>query len=102
MVDIGDEDPRDSGSSSEIRPLTPKGIQLGICLRKRWVSLFGVKPSGKSSFPPVKVISNLDNGSFSLAIPDKIVDHSIASTASTLVGKFVGQRPNIDSVRDFA
>ena len=45
---------------------------------------------------------NLDSGSFSIAIPDEIVDHSIASMASTLVGKFVGLRPNIDAVKDFS
>ena len=37
-----------------------------------------------------------------IEISDEIVDHSIASMASTLVGKFVGQRPNIDVFRDFA
>ena len=102
VAENGDGDPRDPGSGSEILPLTPKECQSGFCPKKRWASLFGVKPSGKSSFPLVKVISNLDRGSFSIAIPDKIVDYSIASMASTLVGKFVGQRPNIDAVRDFA
>ena len=78
----------------------PRADKLGN-LPKKWASLFGVKPSGKSSFPPVKVVSGLEKGSCTIAIPDEIVDHSIASMASTLVRKFIGLRPNIDVVRAF-
>ena len=43
----------------------------------KWSSLFGVKPSGKSSFPPVKTIQDSVKGSCAIAIPDEIVDHNI-------------------------
>ncbi|XP_059076573.1 uncharacterized protein LOC131875882 [Cryptomeria japonica] len=41
-------------------------------------------------------------GKFSISIPDIVIDHNISLTAFTLVGKFVGPRPNIDVVRAFA
>lgn len=48
--------------------------QLGA---SKWSSCFGVKPLGKSSFPPIKTIPNSGKGSCAIAIPDKIVDHNI-------------------------
>ena len=70
-------------------------------LPPKWASLFGVKPSGKSSFPLVKVVSELDKGSCIITILDEIFDHNISSMTSTLVGNFVGQRPNINVVQSF-
>ena len=67
----------------------------------KWSSLFEVKPSGKSSFPPVKTLPETEKGSCAIAIPDEIVDHSIRSMASTLIGKILGPRPNIDDVKTF-
>ncbi len=68
---------------------------------KKWSSLFGIKLFGKSSFPLIKVVSGLEKGSCMFAILDKIVDHSIASMASMLIGNFIGLRPNIDVVRAY-
>ena len=67
----------------------------------KWSSLFGVKPSGKSSFPPIKTIQDSVKGSCAIAIPDEIVDHNIQAMASSLVGKFLGPRLSIDDVRKF-
>ena len=66
-----------------------------------WSNLFGIKPSGKSSFPKVIDKSDKAKGTFALEIPREIIDHNILSMANTLVGKFVGPRPNIDVVRSF-
>ena len=65
----------------------------------RWSNLFGIKPSGKSSFPKVIDKSDKVKGIFALEIPREIIDHNILSMANTMVGKFVGPRPNIDAVR---
>ena len=91
QADCGETKSRD-GDPREDRPGN---------LPMKWASLFGVKPSGKSSFPPVKVVLGLEKGSCTIAIPDEIVDHSIASMASTLVRKFISPRPNIDVVRAY-
>lgn len=100
----GDDDPlsRDSAKVSVGSVPTPKKDMTASRLGpSNWASLFGIKPSGKSSFPPVKVVSEVENGKCSIAIPDEIVDHSVESMATTLIGKFTGQRPNIDVVRDY-
>ncbi|XP_059068306.1 uncharacterized protein LOC131858857 [Cryptomeria japonica] len=57
---------------------------------------------GKSAFPKVKDISNKIEGKFVISIPDVVIDHNISLMAFTLVGKFVGPRPNIENVRVFA
>ena len=67
----------------------------------KWSSLFGVKPSGKSSFPPVKTIQDSEKGSCAIVILNEIVDHNIRAMAHTLVGRFLGPRPNIDDIRMF-
>lgn len=67
----------------------------------KWSSLFRIKPTGKSSFPPVKIRLQMEKGSCAIVIPDKIMDHKIKSMDSTLIGKFLGPRPNIDVVRTF-
>ena len=67
----------------------------------KWSSLFGVKPTGKPSFPPIKVLSWLEKGSCAIAIPDELVDHNISTMASTLVGKFIGKILNTDILRAF-
>lgn len=63
--------------------------------------MFGIKPKGKSLFPNIKVISGSESSPIAILVPDELVDHNIAAMASTLVGKFIGTRPNIDSVRMF-
>lgn len=37
---------------------------------KKWSSLFGIRPTRKSTFPPVKDIFVKDKGKFSIEIPD--------------------------------
>ena len=64
-----------------------------------WKNLFGVKTSCKSSFPKIKDISNKEQGTYALEFPSRLIDHNILSMVATLVGKFVGPRPNIDIVR---
>ena len=64
-------------------------------------NLFGIKPLGKSSFPKIKDLSNKEQGTYALDFPSKLIDHNILSVAATLVGKFIGTRPNIDIVRAF-
>lgn len=66
---------------------------------KKWSSLFGTRPIGKSSFPPVKNISDPSGGKFTISIPDLVLDHNINSMSNSLVGKFMGLRPNIEVVR---
>ena len=70
-------------------------------LLAKWALLFSVKPFGKSYFPLVKIVSYLEKGSCTISIPNELVYYSIASMASTLVGKFIGQRPNINVVGSF-
>ena len=79
-------------------PIVPK---VGQPRSSKLSSLFGVKPSSKSSFLLVKTLPETKKGSCTISIPKKIVDHSIRSMASTLIGKFVGPRPKIDDVRTF-
>lgn len=68
---------------------------------KKWSSLFGTRPTGKSSLPPVKNISNPYGGKFAISIPDLVLDHNINSMSNSLVGKFMGLRPNIEVVRAY-
>lgn len=72
---------------------------------KPWNSLFvrqaSGKPTGKSSFPFVKDISDNRKGKLAIEIPDLVIDHSISLMTLSLVGKFVGPRPNIEDVRSF-
>lgn len=65
------------------------------------VSLFGVKPNGKSSFPPVTISSVPSSGGVLIYIPDLIVDNNISLMALSLVGNFMDPRPNIETMRDF-
>lgn len=67
----------------------------------RWSSLFGIKPKGKPSLPPVKNTSNASQGNFSISIPNQIIDHNIARMETTLIGKFFGTRLNIEVVCGF-
>lgn len=66
---------------------------------KKWSSLFGTRPSGKSSLPPIKNILDPSSGKFAISIPDLVLDHNINSMSKFLVGKFMGSRPNIEVVR---
>ena len=68
--------------------------------KRAWVLLFGRKHGGKSSFPPVTSKSYWEKGDFQIFIPDQIVDFSITSMEYTLVGKFLGARPDIDTLKN--
>ena len=67
----------------------------------RWSTLFGIKPISKS-FLVIKDILDKENGQYAIKIPDELVDHNIATMASTLVENIIGARPNIDIVRAFS
>lgn len=95
------------GMGSHVLMVIPKPCQK---CNPRWTGqgifqkngpLFSVKPSSKSSIPLVKLVSSMEKGSCTIAILDELVDHSIALMASMLVGKFMGQRPNLDVVHSF-
>ena len=58
----GDGDPRVVGDVQDKPKMKPKVDRPGN-LPTRWASLFGVKPSSKSSYPPVKIVSSLEKGS---------------------------------------
>ena len=75
--------------------------KMGLLVSSKWLLLFGVKPIGKCSFPPIKFLPKKQKGSCAISIPDELVEHRIAVMASTLVGKFIGPRPNIDILRSF-
>ena len=64
----------------------------------KWSNFFGVKPTSKSSFPKIKDLSDKEKGMYVLEVSSKLIDHNIKSMATTLVGKFIGPRPNIDVV----
>ena len=64
-----------------------------------WSSLFGKKPRGKSSFPPMTSKSCWEKGELQIFIPDPIVDFFVSTMEYTLVGKFLGARPNVDSLK---
>lgn len=66
-----------------------------------WVSLFGIKPNGKSSFPLVTVSLESGLGSVSITVLDLIGNHNISLMSLSLVGKFMGPRPNIKMVKEF-
>ena len=53
------------------------------------------------SVPPrdKKDISKKEKGKYAIEIPNDLVDNNIASMVSSLVGKFIGPRPNTDIVR---
>ncbi|XP_059074966.1 uncharacterized protein LOC131874996 [Cryptomeria japonica] len=64
-------------------------------------SLFGTRPSGKSSLPLVKNISDPTGGNFTISILDSVLDHNISSMSNSLVGKFMGPCPNTEFVRAY-
>lgn len=68
---------------------------------RKWSSLFGTRPSGKSSLAPVKNISDPTGGKFAISIPDSVLDHNISIMSNSLVGKFMGPRPKIEVVRAY-
>ncbi|XP_059068499.1 uncharacterized protein LOC131859004 [Cryptomeria japonica] len=69
---------------------------------KQWSSLFGIKPLGKCSLPPVSNTSDLSARRFSISSSDPIIDLNILLMALSLVGKFMGPRPNIETIRDLS
>ena len=64
-----------------------------------WSSLFGKKLIGKSLFPPMTAKSCWEKGEFQVFILDPLVNFSVSSMDFTLVGKFLGARPDLDSLR---
>lgn len=68
---------------------------------RKWSSLFGTKPSGKSSLPPVKNISDPSDGKFAIFIPDLVLSYNINSMSNSLVDKFMGSGPNIKVVKAY-
>ncbi|XP_059068244.1 uncharacterized protein LOC131858811 [Cryptomeria japonica] len=52
-------------------------------------------------FPPVNNISDLAKGKFAIFVLDMVIDHNISLMNITLVGKFMGLKPNIEVVRAF-
>ena len=70
-------------------------------LKGQWSYFFWIKPIGKSSFLEIKYISDKEKGMFVIEILDALVDHNITYMVSSLVGKFIGPRPNIDIVRTY-
>ena len=68
----------------------------------QWSSLFGIKPTGNSSFLEIKDILDKEKGQYAIEIPNELVDHNIATMASSLVGKFIGPRLIIDIVWTYA
>ncbi|GLJ26320.1 hypothetical protein SUGI_0506250 [Cryptomeria japonica] len=95
-------DPRDRSRASR-GPITgaTEWDFLTRAANNHWVGLFGVKPTEKSSFPPVSITCDKASGKVALSIPDHVIDHDVDVMALTLVGKFIGPRPNIYSVRVF-
>ena len=81
--------------------LAERGFIIELMPLKKWLSLFGLRPTGKSCFPLVKDTLAKDKGKFSIKIPDQIIEKNILTMDSTLVGRFIGARPNIDDVRSF-
>jgi hypothetical protein len=75
------------------------GEKVGPSEPKTWSSLFGRKLNGKSSFPPVTSRSSWEKGEFQIFIPDPLMDFSVSSMDFTLVGKILGARPVLDSLR---
>ena len=79
----------------------PRSVVVVKIPARKWSSLFGIKSSGRSSFPLVKNVYIANKGSFILEIPDQIIDINISRMDHTLVGRFLGARPNIEIVRAF-
>ena len=57
-------------------PLVPK---VALPSFPKLSSLVEVKPTSKSSFPLVKILLKVEKGTYTIAIPDELVDHSIKS-----------------------
>ena len=98
LLEIVDGDPVVQPKEVAKIPSDSKANKQGTT---KWSSLFRVKPSGNSSFLPIKTIPISEKGSCAITILDEIVDHNIRAMASTLVRRFLGPRPNIDNVRSF-
>ena len=71
----------------------------GIGDQKTWSSLFGRKPSGKSIFPLVTLKACWEKGEFQIFISDPIVDFFVTSMEFTLMGKFMGARLDIETLK---
>ncbi|XP_059066267.1 uncharacterized protein LOC131857598 [Cryptomeria japonica] len=96
------DSPHDMSSSRASRVVQPIiSAFLTGATKNYWAGLFGVKSIGKSSFPPVFVTCDKVSGKVALSIPNQVIDHNIVVMVLTLVGKFSGPRPNIDSMRIF-
>ncbi|XP_059070730.1 uncharacterized protein LOC131860351 [Cryptomeria japonica] len=84
------------GGSSPHEEVCESGQEI-----RKWSTLFGTRPTGKSSLPLVKNISDPNCGKFAISIPNLVVDHNISNMSNSLVGKFMGPRPNIEVVRAY-
>ena len=76
-----------------------EGLKVGFSEQRTWSSLFGKKPNGKSFFLSVTAKSCWEKGEVQVFILDPLVDFFVSSMDFTLVGKFLGARPNLDSLR---
>ena len=76
-----------------------EGLKVGFLEWKTWSSLFGKKPTSKKKFLSMIAKSYWEKGEFQVFIPDPLVDFSVSSMDFTLVGKFLGARPDLDSLR---
>lgn len=89
------------GEGSNGEPIPRDDLMDSGREKKKWSSLFGTRPTGKSSLPPVKNISDPSGGKFAISIPYQVLDHNINSMSNSLVGKFMGSHHNIEVVRAF-
>lgn len=89
--------------SRVIQPITGdiERAFLASAMNNHWAMLFGVKPTGKSSFPPISVTCDKVRDKVALSILDQVIDHNIAIMVLTLVGNFSRPRPNICLGEDF-
>ena len=90
---------KETDNVESIKEKSSEGLKIGFPEQRTWSSLLGKKPYGKSFFPLVTAKSCWEKGEFQVFIPDPLVDFSVSSMDFTLVGKFLGARPDIDSLR---
>ena len=71
----------------------------GLGNQRTWSSLFGRKLGGKSFSPLITLKSCWEKVSFKFFCLDPIIDFSASSMEFTLMGKFMGARPNIETLK---
>lgn len=99
------------GLSSNRLDATSKGSCLGddktmdgflLNSSLKWSNLFGRKPNGRSSSPPVAFVVNTKTREYSILVSNCIVEKSVSNMDMSLLGKFVGLRPHIELVYKFS